>query len=214
MLHVMRATWVFLQIRSSFKKVSGSFHRYTYQHCRDLGIRRSHNKYRYMSDSCLSYCKKRKKEGLMDKDAQASYTQDPWKAHHAEGWDSQEVRYLTLIYIGLSEAAFHDQKGFYTGKRKYLKAGRSVTVLTTLTVIIYVPSWEVRKQSPLGLVQKLIIYRQHILHRTHLVQGVQWRIYAWKTVSTKSYKSSVSRWLTELVLVTCLTSQIFEKPKN
>ncbi len=50
-------------------------YRYICRHCGELGIRCPRNKYKNVAESYLSYCKKRKKEGLKDKDAQASYDQ-------------------------------------------------------------------------------------------------------------------------------------------
>ena len=37
-------------------------YRHTYQHCKVLGIRRPRNKYTDVSESYLSYCKKRKRK--------------------------------------------------------------------------------------------------------------------------------------------------------
>ena len=46
-------------------------------HCRELGIRRPRNKYADVSESYLSYCKKRKRKAFKDKNAQAAYDQTP-----------------------------------------------------------------------------------------------------------------------------------------
>ena len=41
---------------------------------------------------------------------------DFWKTRHITGWHSQRIRLFTQIYTGLSETAFHNQKGSCIGK--------------------------------------------------------------------------------------------------
>ncbi len=52
-------------------------YRHICRHCKDLDIRRPRNKYADVADTYLSPTQEKKKKGIKDKDAQASYAQTP-----------------------------------------------------------------------------------------------------------------------------------------
>lgn len=133
-------------------------YRYICKHCGELGIRHPRNKYKNVAESYLSYCKKRKR-----------------KASRTRMLKRCMIRLLEKLLIQRDE--IHREYGTslrYTQdyqkrlsiirkvlvqEKEILKGGKSVTVSSALTDIIYVPSSEARKPNPSSSVRRLTTYR-------------------------------------------------------
>lgn len=113
-------------------------YRYICQHCRVLGIRRLRNKYTDVAKSYLSYYKKRKRKASRARMLKRRMIRLQEKLIMQR--DEIHSQYGTsLRYTRDCQKCFPSSERFFYRKRKCLKAGKSVTVLSALTVIIHVP---------------------------------------------------------------------------
>ena len=110
-------------------------YRHICRHCGELGIRRPRNKYRNVAESYLSYCKKRKRKASrtrMLKRRMINFSCSGMEFTGSMGDHSDILR--------ITGNGFPSSERFLYRKRKCLKDGKSVTVSSALTVIMYVPS--------------------------------------------------------------------------
>lgn len=112
-------------------------YRHICRHCWELGIRRPRNKYRNVAESYLSYCKKRKRK--------ASRTR-MLKRRMIRLLENSSYRGMKFTgstephsgIPGITRNVFPSSERFLYRRRKCLKDGKSVTVSSALTVIMYI----------------------------------------------------------------------------
>ena len=103
-------------------------------HCRELGIRRPRNKYADVAESYLSYCKKRKRKASRTRMLKRRMIRLLEK--RMKSIENMEPR---SDIPRITRNVFPSSERFLYRKRICLKAGRSVTVLSALTAIMYAP---------------------------------------------------------------------------
>ena len=138
-MFLLKKQKVFHKEKKLLKESIEWLYRHICQHCRNIYIRRPRNKYTDVAESYLIYYKKRKMMASRTRMLKHRII----KLLKSSSGKGTKFTAGTALHSGIhriTRNGFPSYEISLYRKRNCLKAERSVTILSVLTVIIYVPS--------------------------------------------------------------------------